>query len=45
MAHECPECYQQCYCDGHDLFMDDDATLIACKHYLVCQVDEVCEEE
>ena len=32
MAHECPECGQQCYCDDDDTFMECGSEDCVCGH-------------
>jgi len=32
MAHECPECGQQCYCDCDDTFMESGSDDCVCGH-------------
>lgn len=41
MAHECPDCYQVCYCNGDidDLILNEEKDLIACTHCLHAEED------
>lgn len=36
MAHECPDCGQQCYCDGEDTYIPTSAD--QCDH--MCDIQE-----
>lgn len=44
MAHECPECYQTCYCGGDidDCCFNFDEDVMKCTH---CPPDGVDDEE
>ena len=42
MAHECPDCYQACYCDGDDTWMDSGA--LTCVHECEPQDDEYADD-
>lgn len=43
MAHECPECYQICYCGGDvdDLLLNVEKDIINCSHYKECEQDQM----
>jgi len=47
MAHTCPECGQQCYCNGDidDCCNDFEKDVIKCTHYLECEqeLDDDCD--
>jgi hypothetical protein len=36
MAHECPECYMLCHCNGDidDIMIDTKESYLRCQHYL-----------
>ena len=42
MAHNCPECYALCYCNGDidDCCFDLPEDQNKCNHYLKCDVEE-----
>lgn len=42
MAHECPNCYQVCFCGGDidDLLLNREQDVIWCRHYEQCEFEE-----
>ena len=46
MAHECPECGQQCYCNGDidDCCNNFEEDVMNCAHHLQCE-QEIVEED
>lgn len=47
MAHECPDCYQICYCGGDidDCEFNDEHTYVNCSHYTSPDCDAHWEME
>ena len=41
MSHECPDCYELCFCNGDidDCMLNSDDAVNHCEHYKQCEKD------